>query len=441
MKRLCRASLVLSLGVFLGACGSSTPTAPRTSATSSGGTTKVLTIAGTTILGPGQTSQLTARNSDGTQATGVTWTSLAPAVATVTADGLATGVAAGTVLIRASAPGALGSVTLQVLGSFGSAILLSSCGAITAPGNYVVVTDLPAPSPCFTIANVAAVHVDCQNHAMLALVVDAAQSVTIENCVVNANVKVTNSSSVTVRHSTIAHGLLWAVHSTDVLFDSNTVNGAGSNVGSLIAFEEGSGNRAVNNVLDGAYDGGPAEQGVDDGIVLMNETGDAIENNTIRNVFDAGIEGVDAVLDTSLTANVMSNLGEAGVASYWCTQWTGNTVQQNTVTQAPLLAFFLYDTGPLCGATIAPEAFDDNRFVGNVFGSMALGRFALATARILITLPGRAANNLIQGNNLGSYSGPFDPRVSDFDCSLGPGAPAARRASAHQEWNLQVPRR
>jgi hypothetical protein len=403
MDRLLRTSFLLYVGLTLAACGSNAPSAPSPTPPAS---TKALQIVGTTVLNPGATSQLSARNLDGSAATGVTWTSLTPTVATVTGDGLLTAVAEGTSTIRASAPGAIGSVGVQVHAA-GSTVSLVTCTNLTSPGEYVVAADMPSISPCFSISNVAQVHLDCQHHSMAAIVVSTAQSVTIENCVVNANVRIMNASDVTVRHSTINSGILWASTSSNVLFDANTAISGGTGLGGLVVFQDGTNNRATNNVLDGAYNGGAANVGVDDGVILENESGDAIENNTIRNVFDAGIEGVAGLSSTSISGNTISSAGVAGVASYWCTDWTGNTIQGNTVTQSPVLARIYYTTGSKCGSTITPAAFSGNTFIGNVFRTPIAGTQPEFVTRMSINMVGPVQNNLIKTNDFGSDLGPW----------------------------------
>jgi parallel beta-helix repeat protein len=239
---------------------------------------------------------------------------------------------------------------------------------------------------------------------MRAIVVDLAQSAMIENCVVDANIRITDSSDVTVRRSTVTNGILWATASSRVVFDSNTANAGG---GVLILLEEGASNRATNNVLDGMYNGGPVEDGVDDAILLKDETGDAIDNNTISNVFDAGIEAVGALSNTSMSGNTISNAGVAGLASFWCTAWTANTISGNTVTKSPVLARILYATGPKCGSTITPAAFADNKFIGNLFRTPASGTEPDSVTRMAIGMSGPVLNNLIQDNDFAANLGPW----------------------------------
>jgi hypothetical protein len=68
---------------------------------------------------------------------------------------------------------------------------------------------------------------------------------------------------------------------------------------------------------------------VDDGVVLVDEANDTIPGNTINNVFDAGIEGIDVVQNTAVAQNTIANAGNGGIGSYWCASWTGDVISSN----------------------------------------------------------------------------------------------------------------
>jgi len=409
-------ALLLCLGASaLAACGSNglpatAPTTPSVPAT-------LLNIAGQTILSVGMTSQLTARALDGTTVSGVTWTTATPSVATVSPTGVVTAVAEGAATIAASAAAVNGhgSVTVLVQQNFNSTITLTTCTNITSPGHYVVDRDMPNTSPCFNISSVAGVQLDCQGHSLRAIVLDHASHTTIANCMVAANIKMTSADDVTVSGSTITNGILWAIQSTNVVFTENTLRTVGTGIGVLVVLDSGSNNRVRHNTLTGGYDGGRSDVGVDDGVVLYNESGDVVEDNSISNFYDAGIEGVGALSGTRLTNNTMTNLGVAGVATYWCTAWTNNVVQGNGVTSAPMLVRILYDTGSKCNGPIVPAAFSGNQFVGNVFRDRAPGTSGASRGpAISIVMPGVVESNLLQGNDLGTADGPFLSPLGGF---------------------------
>jgi hypothetical protein len=65
--------------------------------------------------------------------------------------------------------------------------------------------------------------------------------------------------------------------------------------------------------------------------------GDVVRDNTIMNVFDAGIEGVNAVTNTVIANNTVTNAILAGIGSYHCTHWASNTVNGNRVSSGQFL--------------------------------------------------------------------------------------------------------
>jgi hypothetical protein len=92
-----------------------------------------------------------------------------------------------------------------------------------------------------------------------------------------------------------------------------------------------------------------------------------MRGNTIRNVWDAGIEGVDAVTDTTVDRNTILNAGKARTALYWCTHRTGNAILHHSVSQSPYLMLAIYDRGSRCRDLTTLGAFADSQVVGNTF--------------------------------------------------------------------------
>src|SRR6185295_7003401 len=119
---------------------------------------------------------------------------------------------------------------------------------------------------------------------------------------------------------------------------------AGGCSAAMISLQNGSNTRIRDNSIDGGWNGVPVlsgcaagSVGADDGIVLNVETGDTIDGNTIRNTWDAGIEGVSTLSATSITNNIILN-SWAGIGSYHSTNWQGNVVTGNSI-RATLLMF------------------------------------------------------------------------------------------------------
>lgn len=375
--------LAIACCLIVAACGSSSPTTPSVPTAP-----QALTIKGIVALSVSQTSQLAAVLASGQDvASGATWISSDSSVARVSATGLLTAIAAGSATIRASFQTAAGMTTVTV-----SPVLLSStittCGNIVNPGNYAVAADLSQLAVfgvCLQVQT-SAVQIDCKGHMISGIQLSGVNGISIANCGRGTLVSVDKSTNVT-----IAHSALLGLYLTN-----------------------GSGNLVLENTFDGGYDGSRNPVGQDDGIVFGDETNDVIEGNIIRNVFDAGIEGVDAITNSKIVNNTIVNAGVAGIASYWCTSWIGNTISGNSVSNSERLARFLYDVGQgKCLNLSTSGAFVNNQFIGNRFTNPV--GFIDGMFFGFSNLPGGPVlGNLLQSNDLGATAGPFTDPASGF---------------------------
>lgn len=357
----------------------------------------------------GLTSQLTASLSNGGPTTSVTWQSDSPGIATVSPDGVLTAVSVGGTRVTATAGGVTASVSVVVQPTVTTTVTLTSCGSITAPGHYVVGAELRG-TPCLSVSSVADVQIDCASHTLGPLILNNVNTAAVSNCSVIGDLQLTNTTNVTVTNSSVFGGILWAINSTNVAFISNNVTIQQTGIGGAVVLTGGSHNRVINNTLIGGYGGGLAQTGTDDGIILGNESGDLVQGNTINDFFDAGVEGVDAVSNTTIADNTMTNLGTVGVSSYWCTEWTGNLIQRNSVSTAPRLVWLEYETSQAkCGSTPGLPILHDNQFVGNSIRNPVFGTFGpLAQLRgMLVDFAGDVANNLVQNNDFGPFTCPL----------------------------------
>jgi catechol 2,3-dioxygenase-like lactoylglutathione lyase family enzyme/uncharacterized damage-inducible protein DinB len=382
-QALLRWGLAASCGLALAACGSSNPAAPSTPSVP-----QALTIKGPVAFTIGQTSQLAAVLSTGQDVTiGATWKSSDSSVARISTTGLLTAMGAGTAAIAASFQAASGTSTVTVTPVFLSSTI-ATCGIILNSGNYQVAADLSLPpsfGPCLQV-RAGAIQLDCRQHMISMIQLSGVNDVTVTNCARGTFVDVDNSTNVTIAHNTLLEILL----------------------------SGGSGNRVLDNTIDGGYDGSGGQVGQDDGIVVADEANDMIQRNIIRNVFDAGIEGLDVVADSDITDNTIVNAAVAGIASYWCTNWTGNIVGGNSVSGSSWMVDFIYEVGlGKCVNLSTPGAFQNNRIIGNRFTSPNTRGGGMNFN--FPTLPaGTVIGNFIQGNDLGAASGPFVNPASGF---------------------------
>ena len=387
--------LVIGCSAVLAACGSS-PTTPSTPAAS---TPASVAVKGPAALGIGRTAQFTATTDSGRDVTiDAVWQTSDAAIARFLSGstGRLTGFTAGTVTVTATFKGV--SATTDVLVSpVRLPPTITSCGTIAEPGAYTVAADLfqaAAFGACLQI-EADGVQLDCGNHTVSGLLLSHVTGGTVSHCsvltlglpgVAASIAEVADSTNVTLTHNAFATMLLIGGH----------------------------GNSVIENAIDGEYDGSGLHVGQDDGIVLVDEANDTIQGNTIRNVWDAGIEGVDTVANSSIANNTIVNAGYAGIGAYWCTSWTGNTLSHNSISRSVWMVAFVYEVSQAkCLDTATVGGFANNQMVGNRFSSPLPSDGSMAFNFPTLDA-GRVSNNLIQGNDLGSQPGPTTVPASGF---------------------------
>ena len=433
-----------ALALLVG-CGGSTPTQPTTSPTP----LSSIQISGPMVVATGGTIQLTATLTAGgttTVASNATWQSQSPQIATVSSSGLVTGISPGQAIISATASGVTGQTFVSVQAPSTGTTVLKTCGTINAPGNYTLANDLGGSGSCLFISNVSGVHLDCGSHTVSGLVqLGTVTSVTIANCTFNNGLAIGESQSVVVSDSTITTASVGvtstAGNDIELLRDVISNTGSGVTVVGGVSFFKGSNNRVEQTTISSGYDGGPIRVGGDDGIILNTEAGDTIRGNTISGFFDMGIESVDALANTTILNNTFSNIGNAAVGSYYCTDWTNNVVQGNQVSQTPMLVLVLYQQNSgTCGTIATPALFTNNQFIGNVFRSpihSMVNQSGRGPSMAVEMAVGGAAvsGNVLQNNDFGTFDGPeltplngfmdgggnicgpLDPDFSNFACT------------------------
>ena len=348
----------------------------------------------------------------------------------------------------------------------------SSCGSLQSNTAYTLKTDLSSSSAtCLLIQSATSVQLDCQQHVVPNISVINGSGVTLRNCTVTGVVSITTSHNVDLTMSTVSGGVIVGT-STSVLIDHSTISApinatiavqivagtndqlqqdtislSGNGGFEAVYLAAGTGNEVLQSTVTGTYAETFAQAGPDDGILLDGESGDTIRGNIINGFWDTAVEGIDTIANTSINDNTMSKIGTAAIGSYWCTNWTNNTVQSNTVSEAPRLIFIYYETGtPQCGGSFPPPVFAGNQFVSNTLQDVIPGLgFVNIPKMSVVFASGHVENNVLQGNNFGTYDGPFlsplsgftdgggnicgplNPSLTNFVCSGGSGAVHRRR--------------
>lgn len=427
-QRPAAAQIGVALFVLLSGPSCSSPTAPAGE----------FSISGNTLLPDvGQTAQLTARDASGGDVTlRATWHSADATIAVVSTAGLVTATGLGSTNVSAVYQQSTAAVTVVVGPQ--PPRTLSSCGAIVSPGRYLLSTDLPlgaVTAPCISIANTANVSLDCAGHSPGEVKLSNLSSASLTNCtfdevvgnglsdiMVTASTIRTWSSSgqqerVTLKGNHITGNGVSMAGAQSAAIMSNNFDNFASSAFYAVYLAGGADNEVSGNTIDGGYDGQPNNDGLDDGVILINETGDQVENNTIRNCYDTAVEGLGTLTSTTISANVGVNIGIAGIGAYWCTHWTANTVSGNDISRSPALLHIEYLTGPRCVAPQPQAGFSDNQIVNNRFRDPAPGVQSIGSAPrmyIAFTASAGASANLIAGNDFGAEPGPQLSPLSGF---------------------------
>jgi parallel beta-helix repeat protein len=239
------------------------------------------------------------------------------------------------------------------------------------------------PSQNCLIIDTDNVRLDCANHA------------------ITSSIFVYHHNNITVSNCRIGDGGIDVATGSNIVIDRNVFYSLGT-----IALGNGSRNQITSNMIDGGYHGhngsgqGGDAPGQDDGIVLGNQDHDVVQDNTIMNVFDAGIEGVDAVTNTVIANNTVTNAILAGIGSYHCTHWASNTVNGNRVSSGQFLIDIFLSVDALCAQPPPSGEFVDNQITNNVFRD-PLGELATTIDFSTSSTASMVSNNLIQGNDFG----------------------------------------
>lgn len=311
----------------------------------------------------------------------------------------------------------LGSVTSRTVrlnvDASASAVELNACREITAPGRYVLAHDLNAAGtqPCITIRDVAGVQLDCNQHALRgdlvkgggALALRRVQTFSVRNCRFSAttleladvttgslvgntlapllaaqpaSVQASNVFGMRFANNTLTDATYHQRFSFGNVFRDNQISArAGTPVSAgVLTSTWGGNNRIFANVLDGRWDGTPGTvNGADAGVMLQDESGTTVEDNTISRVHGCGIEWLGKLATATLQRNQIAQAGVCGIGGADWASLVSSTMRDNRVRQVPTLFGFTrvyglrparFEDGFQRPADTAAE-FRDNLFEGN----------------------------------------------------------------------------
>ena len=309
-------------------------------------------------------------------------------------------------------------------------IVIDSCQEITKSGDYVLDKDLTSNGICVTIKNSKNINLNCDNHSIFsnktesgAIKIENVDIFSIKSCDLKANIGTVRQTGENFDKEVIWHSL-FIVNSSNGEISNNTLRGASVNVFSDppgyslesynlkiinnyftegykqdythnsvisnnkikisalatfsaygISSDHGSNNIIKNNNVDGGWDGTftintkiGKKSGIDDGIFLGNENNDIVEQNTLMNYYDCGIETMGLITETNIRNNTIDNVGVCGIGAWYANSWKNNTVEANKISNAPKMFLFYRHFG-------LQSDEDKVYFLNNIFKNNKISNF------------------------------------------------------------------
>ncbi len=338
---------------------------------------------------------------------------------------------------------------------------ISACTKITEGGNYTLSNDLIGRA-CIDITNVNNVNIDCNNHSINpnsnspqndythhVIEINNVKNFSIKNCNISAvspdtPINIESSNGGVVQNNTLSgvpisissssninfvmndiRTNLYVTASDNMNIEKNTIKNHGQDPSEGVVRISGNSNKVIGNTIDGESDGifrsppGGAFSsdnksiGADDGIVIGR--GEAnnnviLQGNTIRNVWDCGIETLGPIFNSQFTDNNITNAGLCGIGAWYFNSFKGNTISNNVINNVPQIFTFLR-TSTYQGSHsnfAPPYYFKDNIFTGNKFINPKIG-YSNASAHIYFVASDGGSylnsqpltdSDLITGNNI-----------------------------------------
>ncbi len=298
--------------------------------------------------------------------------------------------------------------------------IISSCREITSGGSYLFNGDIysSGQTRCLYIHDTENVQIDCNNHTIFSnlslgylvyfervnnfslkscrfmalegldedfypLYIENSSDGEVEKNLIRGKFfRFSNSVNLTFFHNTIIPRLdvfhnkglkiyendfrreYYQQYTTNSLIQRNTFNlsyirrNQAENISCVINLNLGSENNISQNRINGGARGLFSERlYADDGICLSDESFDFVEGNFIENNWDAGIETIGLVTNTTITENYIKNSGLTGLGGWYWNSWKGNSVLNNVIEDAPKMLFFLREHG------LRPQGWDDEHLM------------------------------------------------------------------------------
>lgn len=319
-----------------------------------------------------------------------------------------------TVQVKNQAGSVSSQVALLSVKSAQAPMVISDCRDITTPGSYTLGNDLAAPvssgAICMTIHDTHDVQLDCAEHRIRgitqswnALEIRNVTRFTMKNCTVdsdgvyviggsvgsfthntftpqqsdfpNADIALTDVTHFVFANNTVAGSYSELYGDSNTIFNNRFTSAAKGTAGMVLS-QMSAHVRIVGNTMDGQWDGvAGGRGGADDGVIIGSATDALVENNTILNVFDCGIEWIGTVSASTFRGNHIVGSGVCGIGGWYWASLSDSVIAANTIERSFRMFRITKDYGlraagwdslhrmPAETAVI----FKNNLFDGNIF--------------------------------------------------------------------------
>lgn len=288
---------------------------------------------------------------------------------------------------------------------------IDSCKEITKSGSYHLSSNLSSINgngTCLYIHDTTDVHINCNGHSILgevykskskfeeknngdyAVLFRNVNNFSLSTCKLNTNshvtLKIENSQVGEIDNNQFGKLYVKSEDSSDLIFKNNnfswyeqtysndvTINNnifdveidrdrGTTVVESAIVSSRGSGNKFINNKINGNAEGiFEKQEYADDGIVVEDESNDLIQNNEIKNVWDCGIETLGNISNIKIIKNNISNAGICGIGGWYHNSLIDSSITENFAQNTPLLFYFYREYG------LRPANWDSKGILGDNF--------------------------------------------------------------------------
>jgi hypothetical protein len=201
----------------------------------------------------------------------------------------------------------------------------------------------------------ATTDIDCGGGSHGAITLSNVSHYTVENC---------TFTDVTVQ--------FWLSDHVTLYNDTFTSSGT-TKLGCEIYFTGGSYNSVLSSYVDGGGHDSTLQHGYDDNVCLQNEDHDLVQQNTLTNTWDAGVEWLSTVNDTTVSDNAFSYNAYTMVGGWHVTpNFNNNAVAANDYSGSLNPSQGLFWVARLSGS--GTSRFDGNTFRDNTAaGSLVVG--------------------------------------------------------------------